>query len=236
LTQQRRRLALLVVSVCLWTALAEAQTGHITGTPGRPGVVVAAPHGTVDLNTDQIAERIAKRTGFGLVVATGFSYRVGSNTHRLDVNRPTERTLGGGEASETARAAEVYARYRERVEAIAQGPLLLYVEIHGNAREASAGHVEVATKGIDATTAAKLRALLEAAQAAHAASQTLQILVEPADDIYYRASAAKRHGILTLPRYAIHIELPRAARMAGDVYAEILAEFLTKAAPLLVGP
>jgi hypothetical protein len=54
--------------------------------------------------------------------------------------------------------------------------------------------------------------------------------------IYFRASAAKRHGILTQPTRAIHIELPSAVRMEGDGYARVLAEFLTRAAPLLLRP
>ena len=231
-----RSLAAIVAVVALWSGLAQAQTGVITGTPGKPGVVVAAPHGTVDMNTDQIAERIAKRTGFGLVVATGYSFLRDEARYRLDVNRPTEGRIGGGERSESAQAATVYTSYRERVETVAQGPLVVYIEIHGNARQESAGNVEIATKGIDVATAEKLRGLLEAAQDAHPGVQKLRVLVEPADEIYYRASAAKRHGILTLPKYAIHIELPHATRMAGDAYAEVLADFLGKAAPLLLAP
>ena len=47
--------------------------GDIVSRPGRPGVVVAAPHGTSDVGTGDIAAELARRTGFGLVVAAGFT-------------------------------------------------------------------------------------------------------------------------------------------------------------------
>src|SRR5438045_4084920 len=47
--------------------------GHIAAKPGRPGLVVTAPHGTSDAQTGEIAAEVARRTGFGLVVATGFN-------------------------------------------------------------------------------------------------------------------------------------------------------------------
>jgi hypothetical protein len=221
------------VAIC-GAAVADAQSGDITSKLGRPGVVVAAPHGTVDTNTDRIATAIAERTGFSLVVATGYSFHRGSRLYRLDVNRPSESLVGGGETASSDESTQIYALYRARVQEAAQGPLALYVEIHGNRRPESAGHVEIATTGVDVDTAIKLRELFSAAQAASGDARALKVLVEPADPVYFRASAAKRHGILTLPTRAIHIELPRAVRMEGDGYAQVLAEFLTRAAPLLL--
>src|SRR5712691_1486601 len=51
----------------------EPPRGDILSRPGKPGLVIAAPHGTSDPNTADIAAEIARRTGFGLVVATGFT-------------------------------------------------------------------------------------------------------------------------------------------------------------------
>src|SRR5882672_6461208 len=65
--------------------------GEIAGRPGRPGMVVAAPHGTSDARTAAIATEIARRTGFGLVVATGFQLGPGRPEGpgpRFQVNRP----------------------------------------------------------------------------------------------------------------------------------------------------
>ena len=77
--------------------------GRIAARPGRPGFVVAAPHGGSDLNTDDMAAEIARRTGFGLVVASGVSAE-------------------GGEAPEPE-------AYTKRVLETAQGPLRFYAEL-----------------------------------------------------------------------------------------------------------
>jgi len=45
--------------------------GPVAARVGRPGFVVAAPHAGSDVDSDEIAVAIARRTGFGLVVATG---------------------------------------------------------------------------------------------------------------------------------------------------------------------
>ena len=71
--------------------------GHIATRPGRPGFVVAAPHGSSDVNTDEMAVEIARRTGFGLVVATGFAMEPDSlvlGGGRYQVNRPLEGVPG----------------------------------------------------------------------------------------------------------------------------------------------
>src|SRR3990172_6986864 len=153
----------------------EAPRGVISGQPGRRGVVVAAPHGTSDVRTGDIAAEIARRTGFGLVGAGGVA------------PAPRPRTGGG--------------------------------------------------RGEDGLG---LRALLELIRDAHLRgdreAQRLQVLVEPADTLRYAATGAKRDGILRLPRRALHVELPRAARAEWrEVYTAILADFLGQAAALLGG-
>jgi hypothetical protein len=188
--------------------------GRIAAHPGRPGFVLAAPHGGSDLNTDDMAAEIARRTGFGLVVASGFS-------------------VEGGEASEPE-------AYEKRVMETAQGPLRFYAELHGHGRQECAGQIEIATVGIDREFALRLRALAELIRDAHLRTnrevQRLDVLIEPADPVTYRASGAKRDGILHLPQRALHIELPRCARRDWrDVYTAVLADFLGQAVMLPVG-
>jgi hypothetical protein len=57
------------------TAPAAGQSGV---RPGRAGFVVAAPHATSDASTDEMATEIARRTGFGLVIASGVSVEEGA--------------------------------------------------------------------------------------------------------------------------------------------------------------
>jgi hypothetical protein len=219
--------------------------GDIAVRPGRVGVVVGAPHGTSDVNTADMAGEIARRTGFGLVVATGFSFPAEGNAgpaRRYQVNRPLEgvpgRPAAEHEPSEPAR--RVYELYEQRVLEAAQGPLRFYAELHGNARQACAGQIEIATVGVDRELALRLRALAELIRDAHlrlnAEVERLAVLIEPADPVTYRATAAKRDGILRLPERALHIELPRCARRDWrEVYTAILADFLAQAVALPSG-
>jgi len=215
--------------------------GTISGQVGRPGVVVAAPHGTSDARTGEMALEIGRRTGFGVVVATGFSLEPGTRDgsgRRYQVNRPLEGTPGRPPSAEVAteRARAVYQAYEQRVRDVAQGPLTFYAEIHGNNHRDVANQIEIATVGVDRDAALRLRTLLELIRDAYLRANReaprLQILVEPADSLRYAASGAKRDGILRLPRRALHIELPRAARLDWrDIYVAILADFLTQAVP-----
>jgi hypothetical protein len=220
--------------------------GQIAMRMGLPGVVVAAPHGTSDQGTGEMAAEIARRTGFGLVVATGFN--VESETRerpgrRYQVNRPVEGVPGRppNEEIDTTGARSVYEAYERRVQEASQGPLRFYVEIHGNNRRESADRIEIATVGVDAEQAVRLRTLLELVCNAHLRARPpvmrLAIRVEPADPVFYAASGAKRVGILRLPQRALHIELPRVARHEGrELYTLILSDFLreTIALPLPV--
>lgn len=213
--------------------------GDIVSKPGRPGVVVAAPHGTSDVGTGDIAAELARRTGFGLVVAAGFTIEAATTERpgrRYQVNRPFEGVPGRPPSEETSseEARRVYDTWERRVRETAGGTLALYAEIHGNNRRETADRIEIATVGVDREDAQRLRTLLElirdAHLRAHASAPRLTVLVEPADPLFYAASGAKRDGILRLPARALHIELPRAARAEWrEVYTTILAEFLAQA-------
>ncbi len=216
--------------------------GHISIRAGRPGVVVAAPHGTCDPRTGEIASEIARRTGFGLVVATGFTLETAADGRpllRYHVNRPTEGKPGTGPSEDraTPAARRVYETYERHVQQASGGALRFYVEIHGNGRTENATRIEIATVGVDAAHAVQLRTLFELTRDAHLRGHReaprLSVLVEPADPVFYGASGTKREGILRLPERALHIELPRAARREfRDVYTTILAEFLADALAL----
>lgn len=219
--------------------------GKITGQVGRRGVVIAAPHGNSDARTGEIAAELGRRTGFGVVVATGFN--LGADTRerpgrRYQVNRPFEGTPGRPPsedvASEGARA--VYRAYEQRVRDVAQGPLVFYAEIHGNGHREAANQIEIATVGVDRDEALRLRTLLELIRDAHLRASRgaprLEILVEPANPLRYAATGAKRDGILRLPQRALHIELPKTARTEWYLtYLAILADFLVQVVPPSAG-
>ena len=75
----------------------EGVPGRLSGTIGRPGVVVAAPHGISDARTADIAAELGRRTGFGVVIATGFNIEPDTRERagrRYEVNRPLEGMPG----------------------------------------------------------------------------------------------------------------------------------------------
>jgi hypothetical protein len=219
--------------------------GHISARQGRPGHVVAAPHGSSDTATGDIATAVAQRTGYGLVIATGFSVEADTRERpgrRYQVNRPREGVPGRPAAEESVSegARRVYDAYERRVRETAQTALVFYAEIHGNNHRESATQIQVATVGVDREAAFRLRALLELVRDAHLRGHPdaprLQIMIEPADSVRYSAAGAKRDGILRLPRHALHVELPQAARTQWrETYTAILGDFLLQA-PGVVDP
>src|SRR5438309_552186 len=214
--------------------------GGISAQPGRSGLVIAAPHGTSDVRAADIAADLGRRTGFGIVIATGFAIEPDTRERagrREQVNRPTEGAPGRPPSEEVATdcAREVYDAYEARVREVARGPLQFFAEIHGNNHRDVAERIEIATVGVDRELAFRLRALLELIRDAHlrgyAQAPRLDVRIEPADTLRYAASGAKRCGILRLPERALHIELPKAARTEWrEVYTAVLADFLLQAA------
>src|SRR5262245_2021397 len=94
--------------------------GRISATAGRPGVVVAAPHGVSDARTEDIVADLGRRTGFGVVIATGFNIEPDTREHagrRYEVNRPFEGLPGRPPSEEVATecARCVHEPYERRV-------------------------------------------------------------------------------------------------------------------------
>lgn len=216
-------------------ARSAAQRGHFERSRGVPGLVVAAPHGSYDTGTDRIVRDLAQRTGWSAVVAKGFT-RIDDTHRRFSVNRPTEGAPSAGSAGEieTEAARQVFAAYRRHVLDVAQGPLRLYVEIHGHANPEMSDRIEIATVGLGPADARALKTLLERTGAALPGAR-FAMAVEGLDSLRYAAAAAKRSGVLGSAPRALHVELPRAARTTDcEVATAILAELLGQAPALLL--
>jgi hypothetical protein len=206
---------------------------------GRPGIVIGAPHGTSDKGTAIIARDLADLTGWSLVVATGFS-KLDAYGRRLNVNRPTESVPGTSARLETQtdEARRVYEAYRRHVADASQGPLRLYVEVHGNGNGESAGRLEIATVGLDRGDAWRLKTLFELIRDSRVDDPSvlrLEVWVESLDPVRYTASASKQSGMLAVAPRALHIELPLAARTTyRQIYTELLGAFLKESITFLV--
>jgi len=220
----------------------ETPRGEIAARLGRPGLVGRHTWQTLEEGGRQIAADVARRGRDDEEVVAGFELERDTREapgRRYQVNRPFEgrpsRPASEDVTSELAR--RVYEAYERRVRETAQGPLRFYAEIHGNNRLESAGRIEIATVGVDREYARRLRVLAELVRDAHLRGHTsaprLEVAVEPADPVFYAASGAKRDGILKLPERAVHIELPKTARVEHrELYTSIIADFVAQAAAL----
>lgn len=221
----RRILIALALLALPGTANSQTRVDHALGefesVATTNGLLIAAPHGSFDINTDAIAKEVARQLGAGYVVARNFA----PDKVRLNVNRPTEgASLACAEEQRSERAGEVYAIYSRLVATAASAkPLRLFVEIHGNSLARSAQRVEVATVGISAAQAQRVRggyqAMHSRALENSSAYPELTLLIEPLDQMFFTASCARSIGIFATEfgRPAVHIEFPRAARESRNV-------------------
>jgi hypothetical protein len=205
---------------------------YLSGATAATGVVIAAPHGTFDANTAELAVAVAHRLGTGYVVARRFTV----DGARINVNRPTEGAgLSCARESHTARAQEVYGLYSKVVSAAALArPLRLYVEIHGNSDARTTQKIEVATTGFSRDQARSMKdaypAILARARSQLSEYPDLALLVTPYDRVVFDASCAKSLGILNtslVPR-AMHFELPRSARQreSRDATVQLISDIV----------
>jgi hypothetical protein len=197
---------------------------------GRPGIVIGAPYGAADTNTDVIAGDLARLTGFSLVVMK-----------RVPRTDPDGRGFDASNAlgtparlePETRRVDEAYWRH---VAEAAQGPLGLYVEVDGDRR--SVARVEITTVGLSGDDAWRLRTLFELIRDSRLddpAVPRLEVSVATLDRVASTASVARQGGIPPAAARALHIDLPQAARTAHrEIYTRVLGAFLSESVAFLV--
>src|SRR3989442_5470037 len=112
----------LVVSGCAPSGALPELEGlpeRISGQLGQRGVVIAAPHGNSDARTGEIAAELGRRTGFGVVIATGFNLEPDTRDRpgrRYHVNRPFEGTPGRPPSEDVTGegARQAYPGYQQR--------------------------------------------------------------------------------------------------------------------------
>jgi hypothetical protein len=175
------------------------------GPPG--GLVLAAPHGGFDLDTDEMARQAALLAGAGYLIASGYR----TKEHPWNVNRPTAGVgLAPDAEARTPEAARVYQAYAARLDALRPA---LYVELHGNSRKESAGAIEVAAKGIPAAALLALQADFARRLAwLPAGCPRLPLAIEGFQPIHFHAEGAKQGGAFARVAHGLQLEIPRAAR------------------------
>ncbi len=172
-----------------------AMQGEFYFRPGNDSVL-AAPHGDFDIGTFEIVRELCERhPQWTCVLATHFRSE-GASAQPFNVNRPT--LLNHDDCSSPHPLAyRVFAAWMEKVKRITPR---LYVEIHGNARDESADHIEVAHKGYQPE---KLKTLLSHPMFA----------IENFDEIWFKASQNKECGAMQAMTKSLHFELPASLRL-----------------------
>lgn len=242
-------LAFLVVGVPLLFS-----TPVMSHSPGQPpGLVLAAPHDGYDMYSGDLARRVARKLGWGKVVAD--EYRDTKDQRWLDVNRPTERRWSFGQRGKeqtTDRGRQTFAEYLRRLREAAQvprDPIPLLVEFHGHNRKVTIGTRQVRVDVIECATVGfsdeELRELSERyerlARERWPVGHYIRLRFDQLHpsylyegkriDFYYRASGAKRAGSLqtSVVRRALHFEMPqnaRSTRTQRGHFGALMAELL----------
>lgn len=107
----------------------------------------------------------------------------------------------------------------------------MYIDVHQNGRQSA---IEVATVGISKKEASlikrRYREIRDRLLADAPDVDAVDLLIEPLDNIEIGAWAAKAHGILSVVKKSLHVELPLYGTLqsskARERYTEILAALL----------
>lgn len=221
-------------------------SGRIVSVPAsgnQKGVVIAAPHGSADEYTAEMAKDLSHRTGLPAVIAKGFT-PTEAGGWRINVNRPTEKSFPGyfqGFEIDSDRAKEVYQTFKDVVLQTAHGRLDLYIDIHQNGHQ---NDIEVATIGLTAGQARIIknayREIRDQALRNIAGITAVDLVIEPLDVVQIGAWATKGRGILGVAAKGLHFELPVNRLLVDsrtrDAYTSILASLLSRTADHLLKP
>lgn len=202
-------------------------------TEGLEGVVIGAPHGRTDRNSDKIALAISDRTGAGLVTAYGFKFR------RLSVTQPVVRSRPYRVSSpSTLERGSVFREYRRILHETAKGDLDLYIGVHRSSEKKAADRIEVASSGLTFEEAMALKEaytqirdqVIEGRQV-----PKLGMAIEPLDRISWRASSVKHHGVLLIAEKGLNLRMPQvlSPKPAEELYTEILSRWVDRAIKIL---
>lgn len=195
-------------------------------------ITITAPHGTNDVRTDLMVERISKKGGFPAVIATGFVEKDGLIRNRINVNRPSEKYNSGSTKMHffSKRSELVYKEFLKRVLEIHRNrDKNLYVEIHGQSKFPQ--EIEIATKGITLDDARYFFRLWEKNKNITKKTKRIfnnfEVRIEPLHSIYYRATDNKDFGVISKMKKALHIELPYVLRTVPE-YRKLTEKLITK--------
>ena len=199
---------------------------------GLEGVVIGAPHGKTDRNSDRLAKMFSDRTGAGLAIAYGFKSK------RLGVSQPVVRSRTYPVSVSSSQRGSVFKEYKKVLRKAAKGEIDLYIGVHRSSDKEVADRIEVATSGLTFEEAGALKeAYLQIRDQLSEGGKApaLDMVIEPLDRIAWRARGVKHHGILLAAEKGLNLRIPQLP--SGDsteqLYAEILSGWSARAIEIL---
>jgi hypothetical protein len=228
-------LLVLTVSVMLWSSCSlqplQQQSigdlGHFEYRESEPqaaGIVVGVPHAVNEPAAVEYATVFSAKSGAGIVTAHGFGSK------RVPVTQPLVRSVRVSSGVQERRGS-IYPEFKSLLQTAAKGRLRFYLGVRIAEDTAALDRIEIATTGL---THEQLKALAESfAIIRNRAIQdtdapVVDLALDPIDEITWRVSGVKHHGVLMLAERGLNIRLPAilAADPVKRVYMEILSQWV----------
>ena len=177
--------------------------------------VLAAPHGSYDINTGSILNKVCFKSEFSCVIAKGFTPK----KTRINVNRPTEGVgIHSSKEPKTARAKESYQGYKNVVSRVTDGDPHFYIEIHGS----RISGIEVALSKLSSNEAKSPKKILTE-EWAKLSTDAIEIKVQGIDNIKMTGNSVKKYGIVAeLESVFIQFEFSRKLRNQQSLLSKFL--------------
>ncbi|MBI4488512.1 MAG: hypothetical protein HY694_05465 [Deltaproteobacteria bacterium] len=241
----RKRLEILIVALtilhgCGPTKAIHREEMHGLGrfeyrepVEGLEAVVIGAPHGRTDANSDRLALAISDRTGAGLVIAYGFKSK------RLSVTQPVVRSRPYLVLSRSPlQRGNVFTEYKRILRETAKGDLDLYIGVHRSSDKKVADRIEVATSGLTFEETGALKEVYTEIRDQLTQGREvprLTMFIEPLDRISWRTSGVKHHGVLLVAEKGLNLRIPHilSSESAEGLYTEVLSRWVDAAITLL---
>lgn len=197
------------------------------------GVVVGAPHGIAEPSAVDYAMSISNRTGAGVVIAYGFQSK------RIPVTQPLVRTAPLATGADNPRQrGSIYPEFKALLGKAANGPLKFYLGIRIAEGKSNLDRIEVATSGL---TFEQLRALeksfvrIRDQEVKDTDAPTVDVVLDPLDQISWRISGVKHHGVLMLAERGLILRLPArlSAGAAQRYYERVLSRWILGALDMI---
>lgn len=229
----------LSVLVCSIAACALKQASHIqhvsdvgrfeyrAPTQDMSGVVIGAPHGSLEPTSADYARWIGERTGAGLIIAYGFG------TKRISVSQPIVGFYPVCGTSARARpSGSVFPVFKNLLTHTAGGDLKLYLGIRFAPDQTDSRRIDVATSGLTVEEISFLTAAYARIRdqvITDSKVPKVDLAAEPFDKLLWTLSGIKHHGVLMMAKRELSLRLPTVLRDAAarDAYREVLSLWLT---------